>query len=475
MPQRNLYAILAVSVITALCWQSTRGDSRDEEATGDAEAMELYGVFVDAVEQVEANYVKDVSRKELLNAALQGMLQSLDPHSSYFTEEEWQRFRRNFEGSFSGIGISVEIDPESKRLKVLAPLIGTPAYEAGVLAGDLILEVDGQSTEGISRDRAIELLQGRPGTTVSLKVLHPGRENAETIEITRALINTESVLGVNRNPDNSWNFVIDPEAGIGYIRVTSFQSSTSEEILEALQTLRAQQIEGLILDLRTNPGGLLSAAVEVADLFVEDGPIVSTQGRNTRERRFVARPQGTFLDFQTVVLVNQHTASAAEIVSACLQDAGRAKIVGQRSFGKGSVQNIIPLEGGDILKLTVETYLRPSGRNIHKFPGMTEEEEWGVSPDEGLVVELSDEEYVNWERDRRIRDRNAQVALPDAPDENDPFLFEDRQLDKALEVLRKQLGVEAADAQAADERVEEDDGHENESPEQAETESVSPA
>jgi carboxyl-terminal processing protease len=197
MPHRNLVAIAAVGLASVVCWQSSRGDSKDE-------MMELYGIFVDAVEQVESNYVREVPRRELLEAALQGMLQSLDPHSTYYSEAEWKQFQSTFEGSFTGIGIQVEVDAKSKRLKVLAPLIGTPAYEAGVLAGDLILEVDGESTEGITQDKAVELLQGRPGTSVTLNVLHPGSEKAETLTVTREVIASESVLGVERRPDDSW-------------------------------------------------------------------------------------------------------------------------------------------------------------------------------------------------------------------------------------------------------------------------------
>jgi carboxyl-terminal processing protease len=209
-------------------------------------------------------------------------------------------------------------------------------------------------------------------------------------------------------------------------------------------------MEGLILDLRTNPGGLLSAAVEVSDLFVDGGVIVSTKGRNTRERRFMANGSGTYGDFPMVILVNSHSASAAEIVSACLQDAGRAKVVGERSFGKGSVQNIIPLEGGaSFLKLTVESYYRPSGGNIHKFPDMTDEDEWGVSPDEGLEVELPPEEYVRWELARRRKDVTSRIARRVVEeDQADGEVPPDRQLDKALEFLRGELSDEGAEEAA---------------------------
>lgn len=436
MTHRNLVAIAAVGLASFVCWETTRGDSKDE-------MMELYGIFIDAVEQVEANYVRDVSRRELLESALQGMLQDLDPHSTYYSETEWKQFQRTFEGSFTGIGIQVEVDQRSKRLKVLAPLIGTPAYEAGVLAGDLILEVDGESTEGVTQDKAVEMLQGRPGTSVTLTVLHPESEKSETMEVTREVIASESVLGIERREDDSWEYFVDPEEKIGYIRVSSFYQTTAADIRKALEQLKSEGMRGLILDLRTNPGGLLSAAVEVSDLFIDGGLIVSTKGRNTRERRFMAKGDGSNDDFPMVVMVNQHSASAAEIVSACLQDAGRAKVVGQRSFGKGSVQNIIPLEGGaSFLKLTVESYFRPSGGNIHKFPDMTDDDEWGVSPSEGLAVELPAEEYARWELSRRRKDVTSRIARRISDEAEEEQDIPDRQLDTALEFLKSDLNGE---------------------------------
>ncbi len=439
MPHRNLIAIALVGVASLLCWRSSQAEPRDE-------MLELYGLFVDAVEQVESNYVRPVSRRDLLESALQGMLQDLDPHSDYFSQTRWNQFKKTFEGSFTGIGIQVEVDPQSKRLKVLAPLIGTPAYESGILAGDLILEVDGESTEGITLDKAVELLQGRPGTSVELVVLHKGTKEAETIQVTREIIESESVLGTERKADDNWEFFIDPDEKIAYLRVTGFYQTTAEDIRKVLNQLQRDELNGLILDLRTNPGGLLSSAVEVSDLFVDSGTIVSTKGRNTRERRFTARRDGTLSDLPMVVLVNRHSASAAEIVAACLQDHDRAKVIGERSFGKGSVQNILELDGGaSFLKLTVETYFRPSGKNIHKFPDAKEEDEWGVSPDDGLEIRLSEDDYVAWERQRRVSDQNSRIPNPrngqDQDDDEDDSekAAKDVQIAKALEVLRDSI------------------------------------
>jgi len=393
----------------------------------------------------------------LLENALQGMLEELDPHSSYFSEAQWSQFRKQIEGSFTGIGVSVEIDPETRRLKVLAPLPGAPAYEAGILPGDEILAVDGKSTEGLSRDKAIEALQGRPGTTLELQVKHAGQDEPETIVVSRAIIEVPSVMGDTRKPDDSWDFLLDKEAGIGYVRITNFIEDTAAQLRVALDELQAAGMKALILDLRDNPGGLLSAGVEVADMFLKDGSIVTTKGRNTREKVYEAVEDGTYGDFPLAVLINQHSASASEIVAAALQDRDRATILGQRSYGKGSVQNILPLDNGNsILKLTVATYWRPSGKNIHRFAKEYDDDskdEWGVLPDEGMEVELTDDEYGAWVEYRHRRDLVSRLnpsrlpagAEPPREDDpktdrtNEPGKVPDRQLDKALEVLKASL------------------------------------
>jgi carboxyl-terminal processing protease len=391
-----------IGSMSLFCWQATRGAKPKDEM------LELYGLFVDAVEKVEANYVRPVSRRELLETALEGMLQQLDPHSTYISTSDWTQFRRQIEGKFGGIGIQVDVDPDTARLRVVAPMVGTPAYEAGVLAGDQILEIDGQSAEGMSPDKAVEVLTGRPGTDVKLSVLHENSEDPEPITITRAIIEVPSILGDHRKPDDEWEFMIDKEKKIGYVRITSFIQSSAEDLKKVLDQLKEQGMRGLILDLRDDPGGLLSAAVEVSDLFLGDGEIVSTKGRNTQPKSFKAEKDSPFEDVPMVVLVNQNSASASEIVSAALQDHHRATVVGQRSYGKGSVQNIFELDGGNsVLKLTVASYYRPSGENIHRFRTSKATDQWGVTPDKGCEVKLSFADYRNWSLGRRDRDLAA--------------------------------------------------------------------
>ena len=435
MPLRNWLAMVMVAALSLACWQASQGARPKDDVA------ELYGVFVDAVEQVQQNYVRPVTRRELMESALRGMLGDLDPHSTYINTSQWKAFKRQIEGKFGGLGMNVEVDEDSKRLKVVAPMVGTPAYQGGIMAGDIVLEVDGTSTEGLTLDKAIELLQGQPGTPIKLQVLHEGTEKAETLTLNRAIIEVPSVMGDRRKPNDEWDFMLDPAKKIGYIRITNFIQNTVDEVKAALKELEGQGMKGLVLDLRDDPGGLLSAAVEISDLFVESGKIVSTRGRNTAEKTFEARKEGTYTGFPMAVLVNHNSASASEILAACLQDHDRAVIVGERSFGKGSVQNILDLEDGDsVLKLTVATYWRPSGKNIHKFKNAKDTDEWGVSPSPGLEVKLSRDEYHDWFLARRERDFLSSHNKPKAPKDGEkPKTYADKQLDKTLAVLADKL------------------------------------
>ena len=287
--------------------------------------------------------------------------------------------------------------PIPSRLRVIAPMVGTPAYEAGILAGDQVTEIDGQSAEGMTPDKAVEVLTGRPGTTVKLTVLHEGSEDPETIEITRAIIDLPTVLGDRRKPNDQWDFMLDKDKKIAHIRITGFNQNTADELKKALAQITEEGAKGLILDLRDDPGGLLSAAVDVSDIFLNSGEIVSTKGRNTAPKRYDARRDSPYEELPMVVLVNQNSASASEIVSAALQDHGRANVVGQRSYGKGSVQSILDLEDGySVLKLTVASYYRPSGENIHRFRNSKPTDKWGVTPDKGMDIKLTPSEYIRW-------------------------------------------------------------------------------
>ncbi len=440
-------------------------------AGAEEDEYELQRLLIDTIDQVERNYVRPISRRKLIEAAIKGILNELDPYSNYIPPEEMSRFRESVEHEFGGIGIQVTM--RDGQLIVTSPLVGTPAYRAGIIAGDRIVEIDGQSTAGMSLDQAIARLKGKEGTPVTLTVIHPARPGRRTITLVRQIIHVPTVLGHHRKPDHSWDFFLDPQARIAYVRLTVFGRDTAGELRKVLKGLVSEGMKGLILDLRFNPGGLLSSAVEVSDLFVAEGPIVSTAGRNVPERIWKAHKEGTFGGFPMAVLVNRYTASGSEIVAACLQDHKRAVIVGERTWGKGSVQNVIPLEehsdaGGkpgasgraySALKLTTAGYRRPSGKNIDRAPGAKETDDWGVRPDPGFEVRLSEREMLALVAAQQARERvlppasesggeakgppasggPADNRAADSAAAEDPD-FADRQLEKALEYLRAQLG-----------------------------------
>jgi carboxyl-terminal processing protease len=448
MKRRMSIACLLLGALLLFYWQTTQGAKPKDEM------LELYGLFVDAVEKVEANYVRPVSRKALLESALEGMLQNLDPHSTYINTGEWKQFRKQMEGKFGGIGIQIGVDPDSNRLRVIAPMVGTPAYEAGIVAGDEIIEIDGESAEGMNERKAVESLTGRPGTEVKITVIHEGQEEPETVTITRALIDLPSVLGDHRKPDDQWDFMLDKDKKIAYIRITSFIQDTADDLRKVLTQLKQDGMKGLILDLRDDPGGLLSAAVEVVDMFVDKGEIVSTKGRNTQPKTYFAQADAAFEDVPMVVMINQNSASASEIVSAALQDHHRALVVGQRSYGKGSVQNIIDLQDGNsVLKLTVASYYRPSGENIHRFRNAKPADKWGVSPDKGLEVKLAPNDYFNWFVGRRDRDLAAghrKMIAGKVPAADEPKVKADNAKPKTDDAKPKEKQQDGAAAKPAD-------------------------
>jgi carboxyl-terminal processing protease len=413
-------------------------------AASEDEYFELMKLFVDSFEQIDRNFVEKVDRRELVEAAMRGMIMKLDPYSSYIEPTELKQFNESVDQEFGGIGIQVTIEPKTRQLMVMTPIPGTPAYKAGIRAGDHIVEIDGKPTsdfvEGREMDSAVKMMRGKPGEKVTVKILHAGSTTPETIEISRAVIKTPTVLGDHYDAKGEWSFLMEGDEKIGYIRLTSFGRNSVEEVRDALDTLKKEGMKGLVLDLRFNPGGLLTAATAISDFFIDSGVIVSTKGRNTEERVYKAQRAGTYSGFPMVVLVNRYSASASEIVSACLQDHKRAIVVGERTWGKGSVQNVIELEGGkSALKLTTASYHRPSGKNIHRLPKATEKDEWGVMPNEGYEIKLSTDEMGKLFDARREREI---LRTGEAPKSN----YVDAQLAKGVAYLKDQL-TEKPDAE----------------------------
>lgn len=310
--------------------------------------------FTDVFANIKANYVEPVEDKELLENAIRGMLAGLDPHSAYLDEEAYKELQVGTTGQFGGLGI--EVGMEDGFVKVIAPIDDTPAQRAGIAAGDLIIRLDDTPVKGLSLREAVNIMRGEPDTDITLTVVREGMDAPFKVTITRAIIKVTSVK----------HRLLAP--GFGYVRITQFQSNSADNLLDAIAKLKKEsedELEGLVLDLRNNPGGVLSAAVDVADAFIEQGLIVYTEGRAPdSEIRFKATPGDVLHGAPIVVLINVGSASASEIVAGALQDQHRAIIMGSKSFGKGSVQTVLPMKDGTALKLTTARYYTPSGRSI---------------------------------------------------------------------------------------------------------------
>ena len=451
MLRRNMTVIILSAIVSLACYEK-------------APRSRYAGAFVEALEQITTNYVEPIDGRQLFEGAIEGMIQRLDEYSAYVGPEEYHQLQTDLDQQFGGIGIVVSQPKEGERLIVMSTLVGAPAQTEGMRAGDTILNIDGQTTERFSFNDSIKLLRGKPGTSVSLTVLHDGEIEPVAIDITRALIKIDSVLGDVRRSDGGWSYFLEEDKRIGYLRITTFGEHTADELDKALDEV-GDQAEALILDLRDNAGGLLVAAIETCDMFVDSGPIVTTRGRGGKVRKtFVARARNTRANpsIPMVVLVNKYSASASEIVAACLQDYQRAVVVGQRTWGKGTVQNVIPLEQGkSVLKLTTATYWRPSGTNIHRAQDNDEDDDWGVTANEGLEVNLDADQYKRLVLRRQRRDypdaRHMAVeptaslaeTLGNGPSPREDEPVDDPQLRKAVEHLQEQLAAEGRSGKSA--------------------------
>lgn len=358
----KLFATLCL-LMTLFVLFGPYGDSRVSAV--DTSTYKSLKIFNEVLDIVEKNYVEEVKQKKLIDEAVNGMIKSLDPHSAYLTPDQYKELQVDTSGTFGGLGIVISM--QNDQLTVVSPIEDTPAFKAGLKAGDRILKIDGQITKGMSIQDAVKKMRGPENTKVTLTILRKDFKEPRDFEITRAVIKIKSVK----------HNVYDDS--IGYIRISAFQESTVDELRKALQQVsgKSGDLKGIVIDVRNNPGGLLDQAVKASDAFLKSGTIVSTKGRaKAIESKFVARDDGNEPTCPIVVLVNEGTASASEILSGALQDNGRAIVLGMPTFGKGSVQTVIPLEDGSALKLTTAKYYTPKGRSIQAE---------GIKPD--IVVE----------------------------------------------------------------------------------------
>lgn len=396
---------------------------------------------------------EDLAQGKDVTAALHSMMAKLDKHTGYIDPETLISLQRDIQGHFSGIGVQIRKNNTKDMLQVVTPIINSPAYKAKIYANDMITtiirDVDSNGkalaepevipTKGMTTEDAVKKILGKEGTKVRLVIEREGEAKPMEFTLIRGKVEVESVMGYKRaQDDDSWNYVVDPENKICYVRLTQFSHNTGRDLENVMRRLsREAGIKGFILDLRFNPGGLLDQAVRISDLFIDDGLIVTIRPRNGPETSYVGKGEGSYVAFPMVCLVNGGSASASEIVSACLQDHHRALIIGSRSYGKGSVQTIHPFDTGGRLKLTTATFWRPSNRNLNKAStGGKDEDEWGVTPDNGFDIKLSGKELADladFQRDQEI------IRGPNyRPTETKPE-FRDRQLEMALEYLRTQI------------------------------------
>ena len=398
-----------------------------QPAPGAYKIIELFG---DVVDTVERQYVTPVNNKKLIQSAIDGMLTSLDPHSNYLDPEAYDGMRDQTRGEYGGLGI--EITSEDGVVKVISPMDDTPATKAGIKAGDYITAIDGQSVVGLTLTDAVKQMRGKVGQPIVLSIAREGVDPRD-VTLTREIIAVKSVK-------------TRVEGDFGYLRISAFNEKTGQETRDGIKDLLTKnpKMKGLVLDLRNNPGGLLDQAIEVSSAFLDGGEVVSQRGREARDvERYNARPNGDLLKGKPiVVMINSGSASAAEIVAGALQDRHRAELVGITSFGKGSVQTVIPLHGGQdgALKLTTARYYTPSGRSIQKT-GITPELEVAQTREEAQLIANRSFQFSEASfRNSLNADEGKQRVLPHTPAEEPPAGYDtkagDFQLSRALEVLK---------------------------------------
>lgn len=432
MLKKNQKVILTIAglVLVLMGW-STLGAKTSSTTSDNPDIYQYLRLFSDVLNIVQDNYVEKVDGKKLIYGAVNGMLRDLDPHSSFLKPEDYKELQIETKGKFGGLGIEITI--RDNILTVVAPLEGTPADRAGIQAGDQIVKIDDQPSQDMTLMEAVQKMRGTKGTKVKLTIIRKGEKKPLEFELVRDIISIQSIRFRTLEP------------GFGYVRISSFQSGTSNDLRKALDQLESDNhpLQGLVLDLRNDPGGLLEQAVEVSDEFLETGLIVYTGGRlQSQEMKFEAHKNAKPRNYPMVVLVNSGSASASEIVAGALQDHKRAIILGESTFGKGSVQTIIPLNDGSAVRLTTSLYYTPSGRSIQAK---------GIEPDIVVKREIPPKEKDgedNTEEIRRIREKdlprhmetNKPSGAPSKQEgqqaETQKMIDQDNQLRRALDLLK---------------------------------------
>ncbi len=404
-PIRHMKKVVMISALLLVLTLSLGGGvaSKGNDTAATYENLRL---FTEVLSIVQSQYVDEVPPKDIIYNAIKGTLRGLDPHSSFLDPEMYREMQVETSGSFGGLGIEITLRDDV--LTVVAPIEGTPAYRAGIQPGDRIIKIEGITTKDMQLADAVKRMRGKPGSKIIITVVREGWTEPKDFQITREQIRVQSVKSSPLEP------------GIEYIRLRQFQEQTANDLEASLEKfLKEGKIQGLVLDLRNNPGGLLTSAVEVTEKFLEPGRlVVYTEGRvRNQNMRFSASAKRAYTDFPIVVLVNQGSASASEIVAGALQDWGRGVVLGTTSFGKGSVQTIIPLSDGSGLRLTTAKYFTPKGRSIHGK---------GITPD--IVVEGPKTTAVT-----ASGEVTPPPAVPETPQEQ---LKRDPQLQRALDLLK---------------------------------------
>ena len=401
-------------------------------AKQDSDTYEGLRLFSDVISEIEKNYVEPVETKELIEKAIQGMVSSLDPHSSFLPPEAFDDLQSETKGEFGGIGIVITM--RDSRLTVISPIEGTPAYKAGVQAQDIIIRVDGELTKGMMLWEAVKKMRGEPGTPVEISIFRKGESEILDLTLVRAVIPLDSVRSLTLKP------------GYGYLWITNFRENTTDEVVTALEKLENESdpLKGLILDLRDNPGGLLDQAVKVADVFLDAGTIVSIRGREGEaEDSYDAQPGDEAKGYPIVLLINGGSASASEIVAGALQDNHRALVLGTTSFGKGSVQTVRPLRDGYALKYTIARYYTPSGRSIQAegiIPDLVVkrqllDERAGDGFDANLIKEGDLKNHLAGDNESEVIDEIDEL-IDGAEDKNDDKASDKEEMTEAERIIR---------------------------------------